>query len=103
MLVRITESTELPITTGIIEVDSSAGAITIFMRPAPPHQNNESLTITKVSQDANCIALFSDIALINQAEIIMFGLPQYTTFKKGKIRTVILQSDGTNWNILREI
>jgi hypothetical protein len=103
MLVRITESTELPITTGIIEVDSSAGSITIFMRPAPPHQNNESLTITKVSQDGNSIALFSDTVLINQAEIVMFGLPTYARFKKGKIRTLILQSDGTNWNIIREI
>jgi hypothetical protein len=99
---RITESVELPITTGTLEVDTSKEAITIFMRSIPAHKSDESLTITKVSSDRNMVSLFSENSLINGAEITMFGLPLYAKVKQGKLKTLVLKSDGTNWKIIRE-
>lgn len=100
--ITITESCELPITSGKIEVDTSSGSITIFMKPSPLHTLDESLIITKTSRDNNTISLFSETSLINGAEITMFGLPVYAKFKKGKNRTLVLKSDGANWKIIRE-
>lgn len=102
MSIIITESVELPLTIGIIKVDTSKGPITIFMKPAPMHSFEESLIITKISKDSNTISLFSDITLINNAEITMFGLPPHAKVKKGKATTLTLKSDGNNWNILQE-
>ena len=102
MSVRIIESAELPITIGILEVDTSKSPVTIFMKSAPAHKDNESLTITKVSEDRNIISLFSDASLINGAEITIFGLPIYAKVKKGKVKTIVLKSDGINWKILHE-
>lgn len=99
---RITESVELPIAIGTLEVDTSKGSVTIFMKSVPAHKDNESLTITKVSSDRNMVSLFSEESLINGAEITMFGLPIYAKVKKGKVKTLVLKSDGTNWKIIRE-
>lgn len=99
---RVSESIELPISTGILEVDTSKGAITIFMNSQPAHSETESLIIKKVSHDNNMVSLFSETSLINNAEIIMFGLPVYAKVKKGKVRTLVLKSDGVNWKIIRE-
>ena len=101
-ITRISESMELPTETGTIEVDTSKGGITIFMKSVPAHSEDETLVITKVSQDNNMVSLFSETTLINKAEIIMFGLPVYAKVKKGKVRTLVLKSDGTNWRIIRE-
>ena len=100
--INITESCELPLTTGKIQVDTSSSAITIFMKSAPAHSSDESLIIIKTSHDNNTISLFSETSLVNGAEITMFGLPVYAKFKKGKIKTLVLKSDGTNWKIIRE-
>lgn len=100
--VRISESIELPISTGILEVDTSAGGVTIFMKEFPAHNANESLTITKVSKDNNIISLFSETSLINNSEIIMFGLPKYAKLSKGKITTIVLKTDGNSWKIIKE-
>jgi|SRR3989304_9234486 len=99
---RISESVELPITKGIIEVDTSNGSVTIFMKAAFAHKPGESLTITKVSKDNNMVALFSESCLINKSDIVMFGLPVYAKAKKGRVKTVVLQSDGTDWKIIHE-
>lgn len=99
---RITESVELPLTTGTLEVDTSSGAITIFMKPGPIHKDNESLTISKISKDNHLVSLFSECTLINGAEIVMFGLPVYAKVKRGKVKTLVLKSDGANWKIIRE-
>ncbi|CAH6419099.1 Hypothetical protein HVR_LOCUS293 [uncultured virus] len=98
----IKESMELPICTGKIEVDTSHGAITIFMKPGPVHTSDEKLIITKISRDHNMVSLFSETTFINGADIIMFGLPIYAKSKKGKIRTLHLKSDGSNWKIIQE-
>lgn len=100
--ITIKESMELPISTGKIEVDTSNGAVTIFMKPSPVHGPDESLIITKVSRDNNMISLFSETTLVNGVDIIMFGLPIYAKVKKGKVRTLYLKSDGSNWKITRE-
>ena len=100
--ITITESCELPLSTGKITVDTSSGSITIFMKPSPPHGPGEFLSITKTSSDNNTVSLFSETSLVNGAEITMFGLPVNSKFKKGKIQTLVLRSDGTNWNIIRE-
>ena len=101
-ITRISESMELPTKSGTIEVDTSKGGIIIFMNSVPAHSEDETLVITKVSQDNNMVSLFSETTLINKAEIIMFGLPVYAKVKKGKVRTLVLKSDGTNWRIIRE-
>lgn len=98
----ISESMELPITTGILEVNTSMGGITIFMKTAPAHSYNENLIITKISQDNNTVSLFSETTLINNADIVIFGLPKYAKVKKGKVKTLVLKSDGINWKIIRE-
>lgn len=100
--IRISESLELPVNTGIIEVDTSKGGVTIFMKSVPAHSEKESLIITKTSHDNNMVSLFSETSLINNAEIIIFGLPIYAKVKKGKVKTIVLKSDGTNWKIIRE-
>ena len=48
------------------------------------------------------VSLFSETSLINNADIVMFGLPVYAKVKKGKVRTLILENDGNNWKIIRE-
>jgi len=98
----VTESIELPITVGTIQVDTAGGAITIFMKPGPSHGPNETLTITKISKDNHIVSLFSETTLINGAEIIMFGLPSYAKVKKAKVKTIVLKSNGTNWKIIHE-
>lgn len=100
--VKISESGELPIQTGILEVDSSKTSITIFMKSAPAHHGTDNLTIRKVSSDHNMIYLFSDSTLINKAEIVIFGLPSYAKVSGAKVKTLVLQSDGKNWKIIRE-
>lgn len=102
LVVRIFESAELPITTGIIEVDTSKGGVTIFMKAGPIHSHDETLTITKISSDNNMVSLFSEDVLINDAEIVMFGLPIYAKVKKGKVKTLVLKSTETNWKIIQE-
>lgn len=103
MSIRITESAELPITTGTIEVDTTNGGVTIFMKAGPIHGQEETLTITKVSRDHNLVSLFGEANLINGNEIVIFGLPTYANVKKGKVTTLVMKSDGTNWRIIREI
>jgi hypothetical protein len=102
MSIRITESTELPITTGTIQVDTTNGGITIFMKAGPVHGKDESLTITKVSRDNNLVSLFGETSLINGNEIVIFGLPIYAKVKKGKVKTLVMKCDGANWRIIRE-
>jgi hypothetical protein len=96
----VTESMELPITTGTIYVDTSKGPITIFMKS--PHVPGETLTISKTSNDNNMISLFSETILVNNADIIMFGLPSYAKVRKGKVKTLVLKGDNINWKIIRE-
>lgn len=96
---RIFESTELPIMFGTLEVDTTNGAVTVFMKSAPI---NSVLTITKVSSDRNMVSLFSENSLVDGAEITMFGLPIYAKVKKGKIKTIVLQSIGNHWKIIKE-
>lgn len=98
----VSESMELPITTGIVNVDTTKGPITIFMKSGPVHSQDETLTITKISTDAHMVSLFSETTLINNAEIVMFGLPTYAKVKKAKVKTLILKSDGVNWKIIHE-
>lgn len=102
MNMRITESVELPITCGVLEVDTSGGPITIFMKSTPAHNLDESLTITKISSDRHLVSLFSETSLVNRAEITLFGLPIYAKVKKAKVKTLVLKSDGINWSIIRE-
>jgi len=97
--VLVSESVELPILSGILEVNTINYPITIFMKPAP---EDNILTITKVSDDNNIISLFSENTLINGADIVLFGLPHYAKTKKGKVKTIILKSDGINWHIIKE-
>lgn len=98
--IYINESLELPIGSGIIEIDSSSGPIIIYMKPFP--KNNKPLIITKISDDNNLITLFSDDVLINESDIVLFGLNAYAPFKKGKIKQITLVSDGQNWVIQDE-
>jgi hypothetical protein len=100
--VRISESREVPLFSGLIEVDTSKGPVTIFMKPGPVHSPKETLIITKVSADTHTISLFSETTLINDADIIIFGLPPHARVNQGKVKTLILKSDGTNWKIIRE-
>jgi len=101
-LIRISESIELNINYGVIEVDTSKSGVTIFMKPIPIHKQGETLTIRKISNDNHTISLFSDSALINGAEIIIFGLPKTSRFSKGKIQTIVLKSFGNHYRIVTE-
>lgn len=100
--VRMVESGELPIRTGIIEVDTTKGPVTIFMKKYPPHNSSETLIITKISKDNEMVSLYSDKCLIEGSDIVMFGLPSYAKVPKGKIRTIVLQNNGNQWKILDE-
>ena len=100
--ITITQSCELPFSTGRIEVDTTAGSVIIFMKSFDAHNSDESLTITKISNDNNTVSLLSETSLINGADITIFGLPSYAKFKKGKLRTLVLKSNGTHWKIIRE-
>lgn len=99
-IITVNESCELPIETGIVEVDTSNSSITIFMKSTP--KSDDTLTIVKITNDNNTISLFSDSTLINDAEITIFGLPNNSKFSKGKNKRLILKSDGTNWKIISE-
>lgn len=95
----ITESTILPITSGTLEVDTSEGSIIIYMSSG---NIGDVLEIIKISEDTNVISLFSETTLINDAEIVMFGVPSHANVKYGKIKSMILESDGKNWKIIKE-
>ena len=98
--VVINESKELPILSGLIEVDTSKTSITILFNRIG--KKDSMLTISKITNDNNIISLFSDKYLIQGSEIIIFGVPQHANVKKGKINTIVLRSDGKNWNIIKE-
>lgn len=98
-IIRIDQSVELPLTNGILEVDTSKGEVTIFMKSGI---NGDSLTIRKISDDRNLVSLYSDTCLIDGNEITLFGLPEYAKVRKGKVRIVILKSDGEHWQTIRE-
>jgi hypothetical protein len=102
MTYRMIESGELPITSGILEIDSSVNPVVIFMKSGREHVGGESLTITKVSMDNHVVTLFSDVTLINGVDIVIFGYPKYAKVKYGKVSTIVLRSDGVNWYIIRE-
>jgi len=101
-IINISESMELPITEGKINVDTSKGSITIFMKPGPVHTDNDELIITKVSEDNNIVSLFSESVLINKADIVIFGLRNNSNVKGGNVNTIALRCDGNNWKILYE-
>ena len=101
-LIRITESLQLPLFNGTLEIDTSKGSITILMIPGPVHTSNEYLILTKISTDRHIVSLFSDTCLINNANIIIFGVTPCSKLTKGKIKTLILKSDGSNWKIIKE-
>jgi hypothetical protein len=97
--VNVNESVELPIFSGTIEVDTTNYCVTIFMKEGPI---DSILTITKITNDNNVISLFSEKCLINGADITIFGVSSHAKVKKGKINTLVLKSDGKNWNIINE-
>ena len=99
----ISVSTELPIFTGTIEVDTSNGPITIFMKSPPYHENPDNyLIIKKISTDNNIISLFSESCFVNNCDIIIFGLPPHAKVIHGKVSTLVLIPIGSNWKIIRE-
>lgn len=95
----LTESQDLPRTSGTLLLDTSGGPITIIMTAGQP---GDQLTLTKISHDLNLVSLYSPTTLINGMEITIFGLPVYAKVTKGKIQTLVLQSDGTHWQIQSE-
>lgn len=99
---HISESGELPIHTGTLDVDTSKGSITIFMKPSSPHKSGEQLKISKTSDDHNMIYLFSETPCINNADIVIFGLPKYAKVPGAKVNTLVLQCDGEQWKIIHE-
>lgn len=100
--ITVVSSGVLPITNGYINVDTSAGPITLFVNAAVNHDITQKLIITKVSNDHNPVSLLAENCLISGAEIILFGLPIYAKVKKGKIRSITLKGDGKNWHIIHE-
>ena len=103
LCLRISVSTELPIFTGTIEVDTSTGPITIFMKSSPYiNIDNNYLTIKKITKDDNIISLFSESCFVNNCDIIIFGLPKYAKVATGKVSTIVLTPIGSNWQIIRE-
>lgn len=90
-ITAVTESQELSQFSGVIKIDTSKGAVTIFMKPSP---NESQLKLVKVSKDNNIVALFSDESLIDGAEITVFG------FSK-KLKNLVLKSNGKNWNMVK--
>lgn len=102
MSVLLTESSELPIYNGTIEVDTRKGAVTIFMSTCVAHKEDEMLIITKVSKDSNIVCLYSETTLIDGSDILMFGVPTYAKVSRGKIKTLYLKCDGKCWKIVKE-
>jgi hypothetical protein len=93
------ESQELPLTRGTLYVDTSGGPITLLMQPG---RAGDCLTITKITTDLNLVSLFSPHVRINGMDITIFGLPPHAKIAHGKIKTLVLQSDGAHWHILSE-
>lgn len=88
---RISESQELPITQGKLEVDTSQGSVMIHLIPGHP---NDHLTIAKVSNDSHTVVLYDG------NDIIIFGVPSNAKLGIGHGRSVQLVSDGTNWVLM---
>lgn len=95
----INKSVVLPITSGNINVDSTSKSVVITMRSG---RLGDILKITKISRDSNLVSLFSDEILINNVDIIIFGLPPYVRINKGKVYSITLRSNGKNWIIIKE-
>lgn len=94
-IIQISESMELPITVGTIKVDTSANGVTLFMKQSHKHIYNDTLTITKISNDNNPVSLLSDTASINNLNIVVFGASEHLNSK-----TITMKCEGTNWNII---
>lgn len=96
---RILESTILPFTNGTLEVDTTKQSLTIFMKPGT---DEDILKIVKISNDKNMISLYSEEAILNECNIISFGLPSTAKVSKGKIRSITLKWINNGWKIVGE-
>ncbi len=95
---KINESMILPITSGRLDIDTTAGSIIIYMVSG---HAGDVLEIAKISNDENVVSLFSETTYINDAEIIIFGVPKHLkNIKKGKIRNIKIRCDGKHWVII---
>lgn len=94
---RISESCVLPITEGLIEVDTSKGIVNIILPVIEAHIFT-CLKIRKISNDRYYVILVADNCKIDNSELIFFGSQN----KFGKVMNVSLVSDGMNWHITEE-
>ncbi len=101
-MLTISESTRLPITNGLILVDTTDNPVTIYFMNCPVHANDEYLVIRKISSDNNTICLLSTIYPIDDSQIVMFGINQAANITFGLNRSVTLKADGQQWYIIHE-
>lgn len=100
--VTVSQSCEIPIKNGTINVDTTHGSVTLFIPRASIRDNGQSITITKVTNDKYPVSLMGDNTTIDEADIIVFGLPKYAKVSHGKNTTVVLQNIDSDWKIISE-
>lgn len=96
----IHESKELPITNGVINVDSTSGSIVIYMKKG---NLGDVLTINKVSKDGNMIYLYCDDNIINRNNIVVFGADRHAKIGYAKNRSIQMKWEIDYWKITKEL
>ena len=103
MTIRITESMELPIAVGTIEIDTSNGSVVILMMPCPAHTKDETLTITKISQDHHLVSLYGEPSLgLIITTLLPLVCPSMLKLRGVKLGLRSMKSDGRHWQIIKE-
>jgi len=100
--VTVSQSCEVPIKHGTINVDTTHGGVTLFITPASTRGREQTLTITKITNDKNPVSIMGDNTTVDDADIIIFGLPKYAKVARGKNKTIVLQSIDSDWKIISE-
>lgn len=96
-VITVSESGEIPVTDGTVQVDTSKGSITLMLKPGA----GKELLIKKISNDSNVVALYFPDGLIGSGEIIIFGLSGHSRAQKGKAMNVLLRGGLDHWQVVK--
>lgn len=80
---------------GTISVDTSKGAVPIYLPPIGKSREEPNLTITKISNDPNRVALIAiNGATIDGNHIFIFG-------SSGEPESVVLRNLDGHWSVVK--
>lgn len=102
MALHIDESCNLPMTAGVIIVDTKNAPVSICFDFVPKN-TADTLTIYKLSSDKNPVIVYSKEGLLKDSDAIIFGKPDADDVMNATKKGIILKSNGKTWYLVEEI